>query len=297
MEIRLLRYFLAAAAEENITRAAESLHIAQPSLSKQIMELENELGKQLFVRGKRKLTLTEEGVLLRKRAEEILALVERTEQEISLSDEEISGEVAIGGMPTAAVLAAAARTREKYPNVRFNFYSGDAVDVAERMESGSLDFAVMLRPVDMMKYESLPLPDSSRWGLALPKENALCKKGCAAPEDLRGLPLILHRRAGLQREIALWAGTEPELLNVAATYNVINGSVITVARSGLGCLLTAEDKACLLPEEDVCFCPLEPPLTLNYAIVRKRRAAITRAAQAFLSELKVLCAKEQQKNR
>ena len=140
MDVRMLRYFLAVAREETITKAAETLHIAQPSLSKQIMELERELGKTLVVRGKRKVTLTEDGAFLRKRAEEIVALVEKTEREISSDAKELSGEVAIGGTASKSVLRAAALLREKHPGVQFHFYSGDAMDVEERLTHGTLDF-------------------------------------------------------------------------------------------------------------------------------------------------------------
>lgn len=153
MEVRELRYFLAVAREENITRAAESLHIAQPSLSKQLMELEKKLGKKLLIRGKRKITLTEEGVLLRKRAEEILELVEKTQQEISSDTEDVIGDIYMGGGTPPSVLGAAAKLRERYPDVKFHFYSGDATDVSERLNHGTLDFAVMLQPIDNVKYD------------------------------------------------------------------------------------------------------------------------------------------------
>lgn len=153
MDIRVLKYFLAVAREENITRAAESLHIAQPSLSKQMMELEQELGKQLLIRGKRKITLTEEGILLRKRAEDILSLVEKTERELSSDSTNISGEVAIGGTLPPTLLRSAAALQSHYPDISFQFYSGDATDVTERLDHGNLDFAILLQPIDISKYE------------------------------------------------------------------------------------------------------------------------------------------------
>lgn len=282
MEIRLLRYFLAVAREENITRAAESLHISQPSLSRQLMELEQEIGKQLLIRGKRKITLTEEGVLLRKRADEIITLLEKTERELNADAAQISGEVAIGGNPTASVLKAAAALRAEYPGVHFQFYSSDAIDVLERLEHGSLDFSVFLEPIDTMQYEYVSLPDSSRWGLLLPSDHALAQKGFIRKADLSTLPLVFHRRAGLQRIISHWAETEIENLNIAATYNVINGSPEKFVKSGFGCYLTTED---LLPsklDEAVCFCPLEPPLEIHYALIWKRYAVFSKAAEAFL---------------
>lgn len=176
MEVRELRYFLAVAREENITRAAESLHIAQPSLSKQLMELERKLGKQLLIRGKRKITLTEEGVLLRKRAEEIIELVEKTEQEISYDLEEVVGEIHIGGSTSKSILSTAAQLRKEHSGIRYQFYSGDATDVSERLDHGSLDFAVMLQPIDSIKYEFLSLPDCSEWGILMTKKDPLASK-------------------------------------------------------------------------------------------------------------------------
>ena len=288
MDIRLLRYFLAVAREENITRAAESLHISQPSLSKQLMELEREVGKPLLLRGKRKITLTDDGVLLRNRAEEILSLMEKTERELSADAPQISGEVAIGGNPPATILRAAAAVRQAYPGIHFRFYSSDATDVTERLDHGSLDFAVLLEPVNTAKYEYLSLHDSGRWGLLLPKSCPLAGKTFVEKEDLLDIPLILHRRVGLQQAIAHWAQTEIERLHVAATYNVINGDPSAFVQSGLGYLLITDDH---LPEQLnplLCFRPLSPPLEIRHALVWKRYAVFTKAADAFLQTTKSL---------
>ena len=282
MELRLLRYFLAVAREENITRAAESLHISQPSLSKQLMELEQEVGKPLLVRGKRKITLTEDGVLLRKRADEIVTLVEKTQRELSADAAQVSGEVSVGGNFTASILTTTAVLHRENPNLRFQFYSSDATDVLERLEHGSLDFAVFLQPIDTMKYEYCALPESSRWGLLMPADCPLAQKDCVRKDDLPTVPLIFHRRAGLQRLISRWAETEVENLNIAATYNVINGSPERFVQSGLGCFLTTAD---LLPsrlDESLCFRPLEPPLETRYALIWKRYAVFSKAAALFL---------------
>lgn len=285
MDIRVLRYFLTVAREENITRAAESLHITQPSLSKQLIELESELGKQLLIRGKRKITLTEDGVLLRKRAEEIVSLLEKTEQEIS-ADHTISGEVAIGGMPGKEILQTAVELRAEYPDIRFAFYSGDATEVMERLDHGSLDFAVLLEPVDTIKYEYISLSDSYRWGLLMPSNCALAAKQAVEKKDLCSVPLVVHRRVGLQREIAHWAQTDMEQMNIAATYNVVNGDSAAFVRSGLGYFLTSDDH---LPEQldaDLCFRPLNPPLEIRHAIVWKRYAVLSKSAEAFLRKIK-----------
>lgn len=285
MEIRELRYFLAVAREENITRAAESLHIAQPSLSKQLMELEKKLGKQLLIRGKKKITLTEEGVLLRKRAEEIVGLVEKTEQEISYDLEEVMGDIYIGG-GAESVLSAAAELRKEHPGIRFHFFSGDAVDIAERLHHGSLDFAVMLEPIDNVKHEFLSLPDQSEWGILMKKEDSLASKQGITRADLKKLPLIMHRRIGLQNQIAHWAKTDLENLNIVATYNVVHGSPVPFVTQGLGYFLTTRDM--LAPELDsrVCFLPLEPKLPTQVAFVWKKHAVLSKAAKAFLTQMK-----------
>lgn len=286
MEIRLLRYFLAAAREENITRAAESLHISQPSLSKQLMELEREIGKPLLVRGKRKVTLTEEGVLLRKRADEIVALVEKTERELSADSAKLGGEVAVGGSPTAAVFRAAASLRRKHPELRFRFYGSDATDVLERLEHGSLDLAVLLEPVDTTKYESISLGDSARWGLILPEGSRLAEKDSVEREELCGVPLIIHNRIGLQREIAHWAQTEPERLNIAATYNVVNGDPTPFVQNGLGYFLVADDHLPQRMSPGFCFRPLSPALEVHHALVRRRYAVPAKPAEALWQEVK-----------
>lgn len=169
MELRLLRYFLAVAREENITRAAESLHITQPSLSKQLMELEQELGKQLFIRGKRKITLTEEGVLLRKRADEILMLCEKTRREIAQDSDLIGGVISIGGAQSTVVAQATSLIADRYPGVKFQFFNGDAETLMERLDHGTLDFSILIEPVDLVKYEHLPLNETDEWGLLMQK--------------------------------------------------------------------------------------------------------------------------------
>lgn len=286
MDIRVLRNFLAVAREENITRAAESLHIAQPSLSKQLIDLENELGKQLLIRGKRKVTLTEDGILLRKRADEIVTLLEKTKQEISLDTAEISGEISIGGTPTKKILQVAAALRTKYPGIQFDFFSSDATDVTERLDHGSLDFAVLLEPIDTTKYEYISLPDFDCWGLLMPSDCELAKKSVIQREDLCSVPLIFHRRIGLQRKIALWAQTEIEHMNIAATYNVINGIPAQFVKSGLGYFLTSDERAAVGLDPDVCFRPLFPQLELHHALVWKRYPIFNKASETFLNEFR-----------
>lgn len=285
MDIRVLRYFLTVAREENITRAAESLHITQPSLSKQLMELEQELGKQLLVRGKRKLTLTDDGVLLRKRAEEIVALLEKTEQELS-ADTALGGKISIGGLPGKRVLQAAAELRAEHPDVSFDFYSGDACEIIERLDHGSLDFAVLLEPVDGVKYDYVSLGERARWGLIMPDNCELAMKPAIKREDLCSVPLILHKRVGLQRTIEHWAQTDLDHMNVAATYNVLNGDPAALVRSGLGYVLITDDHLPGQLGSGLCFRRLEPPLESSHALIWKRHAVLSKPAEAFLEKVK-----------
>ena len=270
MEVRELRYFLAVAREENITRAAESLHIAQPSLSKQLMELEKKLGKKLLIRGKRKITLTEEGV-------------EKTQQEISSDTEDVIGDIYMGGGAPPSVLGAAAKLRERYPDVKFHFYSGDATDVSERLNHGTLDFAVMLQPIDNVKYDFFSLKEISQWGILAKKDDPFSSGKVITKEDIRTMPLIMHQRIGLQNEIAHWAEMDVEDLNIAATYNVVHGSPISFVQQGLGYFLTTREM--LAPELDpeVCFLPREPQLPTRQALVWKKHAVFSKAAEIFKS--------------
>lgn len=282
MDIRMLRYFLAVAQEGNITRAAESLHIAQPSLSKQLMELEKNLGKQLLIRGKRRIELTEDGLLLCKRAEEIVDLLDKTEQELTSDSTAICGVVTIGGAIPSSVLQAAAALRQQHSGVQFQFYSGDAHAVEERLEHGSLDFAVFLAPIENEKYHAIVLKDSAQWGLLVAAESALAHKKAISKADLCQTPLVLHSRTGLQQVIAQWAGIQLEQLPIAATYNIAHGDPERFVTSGLGSLLITREQLAQHLDADVRFCPLSPALSVQYALVWKRSMPLTKAAQTFL---------------
>lgn len=282
MDIRVLKYFLAVAQEENITRAAESLHIAQPSLSKQMMELEQSLGKKLLVRGKRKITLTEEGIFLRKRAEDIVSLVEKTRQEISSDFTDITGEIVIGGNATPTLLRAVSSMQKQYPNVVFQFYSGDASDVTERLEHGNLDFASLLQPIDTVKYEYLPLPDTSIWGVLMKKDSPFSSMNAIKKEHLLQMPLILHRRIGLQQMIADWAQTDLRSLHITATYNVLHGSPVPFVENNIGYFLTTRDLLAPKLDDSVVFKPLEPALKKQSNLVWKRKNILSNPAKVFL---------------
>lgn len=214
-----------------------------------------------------------------------MALLEKTEAELR-SGTSVQGEVSIGGMPTKQILSAAAEVRKAHPEVRFRFYASDTTDVTEKLDHGSLDFAVLLTPVDEVKYESVVLGEFYRWGVMLPAKHISAKKSAVTREDLRSMTLVMHHRVGLQHEIAVWAETEPESLNIAATYNVVNGDPSEFVRSGLGCLLTTENHITSLHDPDICFLPLDPPLLVNHALVWKRHSVMGKAAGVFLDEVR-----------
>lgn len=216
-----------------------------------------------------------------KRAEEIITLFDKTQQELSSEEQMITGKIFIGGMINKSIITAAAALREQYPEVSFDFYSGDATDVMQRLDHGILDFAVLLKPIDNMKYEYITLKDSSYWGLLMPKACRLAQKQFVEKEDLCSVPLIFHSRIGLQREITHWAQTDIEQMNIAATYNILSGNPLEYVRGGLGYLLTSSEYLEGVPDETLCFRTLDPALELSYALVWKRYAVMSRAEQAF----------------
>lgn len=198
MELRVLQYFLAVAREQSILGASEYLYLSQPTLSRQLKDLENELGKQLFIRGNRKITLTDEGMILRKRAEEILDLVKKTEGEITLSDETVTGDIYIGAGETDAVryiAKAANRLQKIYPEIHFHMSSGDAVDVIDRLDKGLLDFGLLLGDADMAKYHYMKIPATDEWGVLMRRDSELADRKFICPEDLWDKPLIVSRQA------------------------------------------------------------------------------------------------------
>ena len=228
-------------------------------------------------------------MLLRKRADEIVKLLEKTERELSADTSQLSGEVSIGGNPTATILRAASALRQQNPEVQFRFYSSDATDVMERLEHGSLDLAVFLEPIDNVRFEYISLPDTARWGLLMASSCELAQRDSVRKADLPSVPLIFHRRAGLQRIISRWAEADIENFSIAATYNVVSGSPERFVKSGLGYYLTIADQ---LPEhlgDGVTFRPLSPELNVRYALVWKRTALLSRASRAFLEMIRQTC--------
>ena len=286
MELRVLQYFLAVAREQNISAAAQSLHLTQPTLSRQLKELEEELGKQLMVRGNRKITLTEEGMLLRKRAEEILELVNRTEQELARSADAVSGDIYIGTGETDGVrqLARTAKQLQKScPGIRFHIVSGDAVDVCERLDKGLLDFGVLLGDIDKIKYRYLELPMKDTWGVLMRRDSPLSARETVSPRDLWDKPLILSRQVDNKSGLYRWLGKEPSELHTVATYHLIYNASLMVDE-GMGYAFTL-DKLVNTTGSNLCFRPLRPRLELGMYLVWKKSQIFSRAAELFLEHL------------
>lgn len=286
MEFRVLQYFLAAAREQSISGAAEYLHLSQPTLSRQLKELEEELGKQLFIRGNRRITLTEEGMILRKRAEEIVDLMQKTEKEIALNDAAIAGDIYIGAGETDAIrilARTARRLQENHPGIRLHIASGDSADVTEDLDKGLTDFGILFDPRDLSKYDYLKLPHQDTWGVLMRRDSPLAEKTAVTPEDLWDKPLILSRQHREGSALSMWLSRPDADLNVTATYSLLyNGSILV--EEGIGYALTL-DKIINTCGSSLCFRPLSPPLTANLCIVWKKYQVLTKAAELFLNTL------------
>lgn len=288
MELRVLQYFLAIAREETVSGAAEYLHITQPTLSRQIKDLEDELGKQLFVRGNRKITLTEDGMLLRKRAEEIIDLVEKTESEITLSNEVIAGEIRIGAGESAAfrlISKVMNQLRNESPQISFHIHSGNAIEVMEKLDKGLLDFGVLIGQVDITKYDYIKLPVYDTWCVYMRRDSDLAKKTTITPKDLYNKPLLLSRQTSETNELSQWFSTKSSNLNVIATYNLINNAAIMV-EEGMGYAISLA-KLIKFPSDSIlCFRPMEPKLEVSLTIVWKKYQIFSRASEYFLKALR-----------
>ena len=288
MELRTLKYFLTVAKEENISKAANVLHLTQPTLSRQLMDLENELGIKLFIRGNRKVQLTDEGKLLCKRAEEIMTLVDKTEQELNHSDTIINGDIYIGGGETDAIrliAKTAQHLQRKYPNVKYHIFSGNADDVTERLDKGLLDFGILIEPTDLTKYEHLQIPTTDTWGLLMRKDSNLASKQTIKPKDLKHIPLIISRQSLVDEAISNWLTESSKNLNIIATYNLIFNASLMV-EEGMGYALCLDKLVNTTGDCQLCFKPLFPPLESKLSVVWKKNQVLSKASQKFLQALK-----------
>lgn len=286
LEIRTLEYFLAIAREGNMSRAAEALHITQPTLSRQMAQLERKLGTRLFERG-RSMKLTPAGTRLKHRAEDIVSLARATERELRQGDE-IEGTVTIGtgGFASSRLLATAIETfHEKNPRVHFDFYVNSTEYVEERLEQGLLDFGVLLEPIDRRRFEHESLGVEERWGLLVRRGDPIAGKDAATPADLLSAPLMTTADADLQTMLGGWAGMELDRLDVVCTYNVVT-NVAPLVDHGVARALTIEGAVGLLDPGRFAFLPLDPALAQRTAIAWRKSGPASRSAAAFLEHLK-----------
>ena len=288
MELKNLTTFLAVAEKETISAAAKHLHLSQPSLSRQLMDLEKELGVTLFTRGNRKITLTEDGLLFRKRAEEIVELLEKTRSEFLSPRDTIAGNVSIGAGETYVIQLLGKIIKEiqvEYPNIKFHFYSGNADEVKERLDKGLLDFGVVISPVDVKKYDSLRLPAKDIWGVLMRKDSPLAVKEVITPKDLWDVPLITSRQSLVSSELSKWLKKDLKKLTVVATYNLVYNASKLV-EEGVGYGLTLDKLVNFAPDSPLCFRKLSPALESNLDVIWKNTQVFSKASGLFLERMK-----------
>ena len=287
MELRILQYFLMVAREENITRAAKQLHMTQPTLSRQLMQLEDELGKPLFIRGKRKIELTDEGVLLRRRAEEILSLVNKTEQEITQSEEEMVGQIMIGtGIFSASqtfLSQVVEEFHDEYPLVKFDIYVGNADLIKERVDQGLVDIGILLEPVDISKYNHLRIPLQEKWGIIISKDSALSTKQYVKKEDLKELPLFLTNREIIQSEISNWLKGDVSLHSMFS-YNFAS-AILPFIQDNKGAAITVEGAYQVLNQKNISFIPFYPELSTNTVFIWKKYTRLSPVISKFIKKV------------
>lgn len=287
MELRVLRYFLEVAREGNVTHAAQRLHISQPTLSRQIKELEEELGKKLFTRSNYSVSLTEEGMLLRKRAEDILDMADKTIAEFQALDEVNGGDVHIGCAESngiAPFVQVIQSLQKQYPGIRYHFYSSGTEAVNERLDRGLLDFAIIVQEVDPSKYNYLRIPVSDQWGLIMRKDSPLAQHSSIHLHDLMDIPLILSRQA-MGEEMPRWFGETQDKLHIVATYDLLFNTSVMV-REGFGYVLGFDGLVYTGPDSDLCFRPLEPTLESPMYIIWRKYQVFSPAAALLMKKLK-----------
>lgn len=282
MEIRVLRYFLMVAREENITKAANLLHLTQPTLSRQMMQLEEELGVTLFRRSKHRIILTEDGMLLRRRAEEIVSLAEKTRDDLRHKQDHLAGTIAVGSgelQSSRFLTQLIAAFQKENPLVSFRIYSGNSDNIKERIERGLLDIGLLQEPVDIAKYHFVRTPVQEQWGVLVRADAELAAKDRVSSADLAGLPLILPDRENVQNELLNWFGSLAEKLRITATGNLLY-NLASLARDSGSCVLTL-NLACHY--DGLRFIPLAPELESGTVLVWKKAQTFSPAAAAFIA--------------
>lgn len=286
MELRVLRYFVQAARDESITKAAQALHISQPTLSKQIKDLEAELGVKLFVRTNYSVRLTEDGIRLRLRAEDILAMADQTMNEFTRKDSTVSGELRIGAAEGEAVRQLGKvmhELLEPYPGITYHMYAGDTEMLKEKLDSGFLDFLLIVEDPDQRRYQSIELPVDDVWGLVMKREDPMAEKKTICPDDLTGLPLLISRQA-MHQDLARLFGPNVYRMHFAATYDLCHNASLLV-QEGFGYLLTFDHLVDLSERSGLVFRPLSPPLRTRSHLIYRKYQIFSEAADLFLKTL------------
>lgn len=298
MEIRVLKYFLTVAQTGNITKAANSMHLTQPTLSRQLQDLEKELGQKLFIRGNHSVALTPEGMIFRKRAEEIITLVEKTEKEFLSIKDEIAGDVFIGSGETKSIKLIAdimKSLKNDYPKIKFHIVSGDSEDIAERLDKGILDFCIFIQPFNFEKYNCMDLEEKDRWGILLRKDDVLTKKKSIKIDDLLKLPLIISRQTAKKNTednpILNWFGDDFEKTDIVGTYNLLYNAAI-MTENKIGYALCLDRLIADTLDSPLTFRPLEPKLEAKVSIAWKKNQLLSAPAKLFLEKLQVLLQKQ-----
>lgn len=288
MELRVLRYFLAVAREGSITAAADFLHLTQPTLSRQLKDLEQQLGKKLFTRGSHNVVLTEEGLLLRKRAEELVEMADKLEAEFHAMEETVGGDVYIGSGETEAMKQIAQIVKElqrSRPQIRYHLLSGNEDDVTERLDKGLLDFGILIEPANISKYNHITIPVKDTWGVIMRKDSALAAEKFIGVEDLLHVPLLISRQA-MKRTLSKndfvdWFGEDFDKLNIVTTFNLVYNAAILV-EEGIGYAVTLDKLVNTSGDSELCFRPLKPKLESGLSLVWKKHQTFSTAAELFL---------------
>lgn len=284
MELRVLRYFLLAAREENITRAAELLHVTQPTLSRQLIQLEQELGTKLFHRGQHSITLTDDGMLLKRRAQELVDLADKTEQEFAKAGGTLIGELSIGSGETLSMHTLSqwiASFRADNPLVQYDIYSATADEIKDRIEKGILDMGLLVEPVDIAKYEFIRMPTKERWGILVSKDSPLAKYDRICPADLAHKPILIAKRNTVREELRGWFGSNFDSLEIAGTYNLLYNAAV-MAANGVGAVLCMEHDRTY---ENLAFIPLSPALETGAVLVWKKNQVCSAVAARFFDHI------------
>lgn len=293
MELRTLRYFLAAAQEENITRAADILHVTQPTLSRQMMDLEKELGTTLMLRGKNGLTLTDDGIFFKQRAEEIVELADRLEQSFVERNADVSGLIAIGASEAVGSRLFAKLIKQfsdKYPLVQFHLYNEMADNIKDRLDKGLVDVGLLLEPVDTVKYDFVRLSQKETWGILMRDDHPLAEQEAIMPDEIAVYPLILPLRERVRKEILNWIKCDEKDLTIPLSYTLLSNAALMV-EAGLGCAFCLDGALAIHSSSRLRFIPIRPEHTTRSVLVWKKNHLFSPATSLFIQEINMLRAR------